>query len=199
MLPGGKRHLPVAARELVEKALIDHDLAEAPADDARWVELYDELQRLIEHGGSIESTSSDNATATPSADNEEDDYQWAPSSDDDEEASSSTAPPLQSQHDPHTQAHLTSLVPNPSLSQAVHAYISEALTNGRGRLPKDVPTENWDPASLAVMSMLVEEVAKSQAKFNAQRTMFAKSPRNQALAAKREAQKKLGEEKESDD
>ncbi|SJX63903.1 uncharacterized protein SRS1_14605 [Sporisorium reilianum f. sp. reilianum] len=181
MLPGYHRRLPAAAQELVDKALLDQDLTEAPADDARWVELYEQLQQLSEDGGSTDSVRS-NAATTITDNDEEADYQWAPSSSD--EATSSNKPAPQ----PHT--HHPTLPPTLAISQAVHEYVSEALTNGKGHLAKHVDRQSWDAASLAALGMLVEEVARSQARFNAQRTMFAKSPRNQALAAKREASKR---------
>ncbi|SPO28245.1 uncharacterized protein UTRI_04644_B [Ustilago trichophora] len=187
ILPDFHRRLPPAAQDLVERALLDHGLADAAADDPRWIQLYDELHRLIEQP---------NETTAASTNDEEDDndslYEWASpsSSSDDEEQptphrSSSTA-----QRDSTRESDLKSILPNPTLTTATHRYISEQLTNARGALPRAIPPESWDPNALAALSMLIEELVKSQARFNAQRTMFAKSPRNQLLAAKREANKK---------
>lgn len=210
---GCHESLPSApAQDLVEKALFDHDLMEASADDERWVEFYEKLQRLSENSGSAVSAPRDDDNndnnATSSDDNdqqeEEDHYQWATESfsdddnddDDDDEAKSDTAA---------VPTHLesrASLPPKHAITQAVHEYVLKALTNGKGRLPKRVGKESWDPSSLAALSMLVEEAAKSQAKFNAKKTMFAKSPRNQVLAAKRQAQKQSqgkGKAKEKSD
>ncbi|SPO28766.1 uncharacterized protein UTRI_04644 [Ustilago trichophora] len=185
ILPGFHRRLPPAAQDLVERAVLDHDLADASADDPRWLELYDELHRLIEQPGE---------TTVVSTNNEDDDndssFEWAPSSSspsDDEEQPTPHA--SATQRDSTRECDLKSILPNPSLTTATHRYISEQLTNARGALPKNVAPESWDPNALSALSMLLEEVVKSQARFNAQRTMFAKSPRNQMLAAKREAKK----------
>ena len=187
ILPGYTKKLPPAAQDLVEKALLDHGLAEAPADDARWTELYEELHRLIDNPPeSIPASTSTEPT------DEDDAYEWAPSSiSDDEEPPSTLAPSSE------TSAAQQAILPNSTFANAVHRYISHSLTK-KGALPKDIPPESWDPNSLAAMSILVEELTKSQAKFNAQRTMFAKSPRNQALAAKREAKKKQGKQTDKD-
>lgn len=180
ILPGWRgRKLPKEAQELVEEALLDQGLADAGADDPRWVDLYEEIRRRIDQpASSTAGTRLDNE----GSDNEDLPYEWAPSS------PTRTPPPTQSSPAPNAdrESHIHSLFPQPDLTQAVHRYISASLTNKKGSLPPDlVEAESWDPSSLVAMSVLVEEIAKSQARFNAQRTMFAKSPRNQALAAKR--------------
>lgn len=179
ILPGFHPRLPPAAQDLVERALLDHDLADPSAYDPRWVKLYDELHRLIEQPAE--------ATAVSTI-NEQDDndcwYEWAPSSSLASDQEQATQP------DSTRKSDLKSVLPNPCLTRATHRYISEQLTNARGTLPKHIPPQSCDPNALSALSILLEELVKSQARFNAQRTMFAKSPRNQILAAKREADKK---------
>lgn len=199
MLPGYTKKLPAAAQALVDRALLDDNLVNAPAADARWIKLYEDLQRLVQAQSSTEdmtATRVDGEAETEAATEQEDDYRWADSSSSDEEqtslspADAAQSASLEPGPGPQRPAHRTSLLlPNHALSEAVHAYISEAFTTKRDGLTRSVASESWDPAALAAMSMVVEEMAKSQAKFNAQRTMFAKSPRNQALAAKREERK----------
>lgn len=206
MLPGyKKRRLPVAAQKLVDKAVMDDGLARAPADDARWAMLYDDVQRLVQE----ERLTTD---ITPTLDKEttregddgdgegelRDDHLWANGSPCRERmiALTDVSPTLDASPSSHGQAHQRCLLPNHAISEAVHAYISDAFTHQRGDFVKSITSESWDPAALAAMSMVVEEMAKSQARFNAQRTMFAKSPRNQALAAKREAHRQRDEHKE---
>lgn len=197
MLPGYKKRLPAAAQELVETALLDHDLADAPADDRRWHELYGELQRLVQ-------LPSDASTSTPNTTVNNDDrsdtesvYEWGSSCDEDSASSprqSADQPTSEAERPSQPESHLRCILPNPTIAAAAHRCISEQLTNKKGGLPKDVDAESWDPNSLAALSILIEEIVKSQARFNAQRTMFAKSPRNQALAAKRDAKKKSKDE-----
>ncbi|SNX85345.1 uncharacterized protein MEPE_04054 [Melanopsichium pennsylvanicum] len=194
MLPGYNQALPRAAQDLVEEALLDHDLINAPADDRRWVELYDELHRLVAASTDDTSASTSN-TMTGKGDvnhdveeEEEDDdqesYIWGSSlsSEDDDELCSN--PKLSRKRDTEREAWLAATLPNADLAAAVHACVSEQLTNKKGGLLKGVVAESWDPNSLAALSILVEEVVRSQAGFNARRTMFAKDPRKQVgLAA----------------
>ncbi|KAJ9473840.1 Phosphatidate cytidylyltransferase [Pseudozyma hubeiensis] len=182
MLPGyNKRRLPAAAQELVDRALMDDDLAAAKPDDARWVKLYEQLQQLVQTQPSTTDTDTPNPDSDTD-DHQDDTYQWA-------DASSPESAPQPSA--PTSSNTTTPLQPDAShLPHAVHAYISSAFTHKRGELVKSVASESWEPAALAALSMVVEEVARSQATFNARRTMFAKSPRNRVLAAKREARKK---------
>ncbi|GAC99157.1 phosphatidate cytidylyltransferase [Pseudozyma hubeiensis SY62] len=188
MLPGyNKRRLPAAAQELVDRALMDDDLAVAKPDDARWVKLYEDLQQLVQTQPSTTDIDNDVVPDSDADDNQDDTYQWADAS----------SPESEPHPEPHpsgltpTATIPTTLQPNAShLPQAVHAYISSAFTHKRGDLVKSVASESWEPAALAALSMVAEEVARSQATFNARRTMFAKSPRNRLLAAKREARKK---------
>lgn len=191
ILPGYHKRLNPAAQDLVERALYDSDLADAPADDPRWTQLYQDLHRLVSQPPT--SASEPSTFRITDDDINEDVYKWAPSS-----GSSSASPPPQpisvSELEPERAAHLRSVLPSIPLTRALHATVSAAMTNNKGTLPKDLRAESWDPNSLAALSILIEEIAKSQAKFNAQRTMFAKSPRNQALAAKR----REGKEKEKD-
>lgn len=192
ILPGFNKRLPPAAQEVVEQALLDPDLADAAADDPRWVELYEQLHRLVDQPSSSASAST---SAQPTGENDaEETYDWAHSSPSTSSSSprtsNQTAPlPPPHQRDTQREAHLTSILPDPALTHAVHRYVSEQLTNQKGALPKHVTPESWAPDALAALGMLVQEIARSQARFNAQRTMFAKSPRNQALAAKRAASK----------
>ncbi|KAJ1024412.1 hypothetical protein NDA18_004579 [Ustilago nuda] len=188
ILPAYHKHLPPAAQDLVEQALFGSDLADAPADDPRWTQLYRDLHSLIDPSPTSKFASETEATATTGIVDDvinqpqEEEYEWAP-------ASPSSPPPARDlgfeKRDEAQAAHVGSTLASTALSAAVHARVSCELTNNKGSLAKDLGADSWDPNSLAALSMLVEEIAKSQAKFAAQRTMFAKSRRNQALAAKR--------------
>ncbi|SAM84364.1 uncharacterized protein UBRO_05603 [Ustilago bromivora] len=206
ILPGYHKHLPPAAQDLVEQALFGSDLADAPADDPRWTQLYQDLHSLIDTSPTSRFASETEAAATtrtavdvinqPQEEVVEDEYEWAP-------ASPSSPPPARDlgfeKRDEAQAAHVRSTLVSTALSAAVHARVSSELTNNKGSLAKDLGADSWDPNSLAALSMLVEEIAKSQAKFNAQRTMFAKSCRNQALAAKRLQHKRKGTADEEDE
>lgn len=209
VLPGYNKTLPPQAQELVEKAILDHNLAEASMDDPRWVELYQELHRLVQQPTDSDSSMSTGSTMPSSrneVDNDDDEraldsYTWASPSPSPPASHPSSPQPNSSVPD-HRQS-FASLLPDPFTTTAVHRHISSSLTNPTtnprirtGSFINDIQPESWDPSSLVAMSILVEEIAKSQAQFNAQRTMFAKSPRNQALAAARAAKKRKKEHTE---
>lgn len=199
ILPGYRKRLPAEAQELVESALLDDDLADAPADDPRWVQLYEDLHRLVDpsRGAPASVTSTNSSTAAAHTDDSDDahsSFEWA--SDSDKDVATSPALRLQTNGTPdlERQAYFKSLPPQPDLTAAVHRYTSASLCDKRGKLPPNTAPASWDPSSLAALGMLVEEIARSQARFNAQRTMFAKSPRNQALAAKKKEEREKKQE-----
>lgn len=192
ILPGYNKNLPPQAQELIDKALLDHNLAAAPVDNPRWTQLYEELHRLVDQTANSNTNTGQPLDQDNNANDEQDEsawyeYEWA-------SRSPTPEPPLSAngsatmQIDTTDESAARELV-SPELKQAVHRHISCSLErkNGYIRTMGDVKAESWEPSSLVAMSILVEEIAKSQASFNAQRTMFAKDPRKQALKAKKEA------------
>lgn len=193
MLPGYNKQLPPRAQELVEQALLDDDLAEASPDDARWVKLYEDLHRLVYYAADPTASTSNEPDDDEELDNSAlDSYRWAsPSPSPEPSRESPPAPQTTTESDARHEAFARNL-PRPDLLDAVHRHISSSITYTKARhtgFINDIKPESWDPSSLVALSILVEEIAKSQAGFSAQRTMFAKSPRNQALAAARKAKK----------
>ncbi|SPO46735.1 uncharacterized protein PSANT_04421 [Moesziomyces antarcticus] len=195
VFPGYNKRLPAAAQAVVEQALLDNDLANADADDPRWTQLYDELDALIHRSHEVPAPETPK-THTGSFLNDDDDegqYEWGSCSEDGCEAQVVNSHVDDDEARQAQEAYARTILPKADLATALHGAVSDSLSNsktkGKGKAKGSGGESgyDWDPSSLAALTMLCEEIALSQATFSARRSMFAK----QASKASKKKQRRL--------